>query len=48
LGDDFGDAVANATEEAALGAVGESAAEHLEDMRGGIEGIEQAGQVGTR
>ena len=48
LSDDFGDALANAAEKAAFGAVGESAAEHLEDMRGGIEGMEQARQVGTR
>jgi hypothetical protein len=48
LSDDFGDAVANAAEKAAFGAVGESASEHLEDMRCGIEGSEQAGQVGTR
>ena len=47
MSDDLGDAVANAAEKAAFGAVGESAAEHLEDVRGGIEGIEQAGQVGT-
>jgi hypothetical protein len=42
LSADFGDAVANAAEKSAFRAVGESAAEHLEDMRGGIEGIEQA------
>jgi hypothetical protein len=48
LGDDFGDAVANAAEKPAFGAVGESASEHFEDMRGGIEGTEQAGQAGAR
>ena len=31
LSDDFGDALANAAEKAAFGAVGENAAEHLED-----------------
>ena len=44
---DFGDAVASAAEKPAFGAVGESAAEHLEDMRGGIEEIEQ-GWAGRR
>ena len=48
LSDDFGDALANAAEKPAFGAVGESAAEHLEDMRSGIEGMEQAGEVSTR
>jgi hypothetical protein len=42
LSDDFGDAVANAGEKAAFGAVGESAAEHLEDMLGDVEGKQQA------
>jgi hypothetical protein len=48
LSDDFADSVANSAEKATFGAVGESAAEHLEDMRGGIERMEQAGQVGAR
>src|SRR5215471_12349306 len=48
LSDDFGDALANAAEKPPFGAVVEGAAEHLEDMRGGIEGMEQAGQVGAR
>jgi hypothetical protein len=47
-GNDLRQAIAEAIEETASGVVSEIATEHLEDMLGGVQRMEQGRQVGAR
>ena len=48
FGNDLRQAIAEAIEETASGVVSEIATEHLEDMLGGVQIIEETRQVGAR
>jgi hypothetical protein len=47
FGDDFDEAVGEAVEETAAGSFWKSAAEHFEDVLGGLQGIEEPCRVRT-
>ena len=48
FGDDFRQAIAEAMEETASGVISEVATEHVEDILGGVQRIEETRQVGAR
>ena len=45
---DFGEAIGEAIEEVTIGSLGESAAEHLQNVLSETKGTEQTGEVGLR
>jgi hypothetical protein len=48
FGDDLRQAIAEAIEETASGVISEIATEHVEDILGGVQRIEETRQVGAR
>ena len=48
FGEDLDEAVGKAAEKAACGVLGKAAAKHLQNVLGGLEGVDQAVQIRTR